>query len=153
MQASLYIKRLAPCTKSVAESNGKYLLSIIWLLVRKRLPLNRELVMTEVVNKGSLEIWQFCYKNATERSLDKCKTNWYTELKLKGSSSPASAERFFEGFQFSLHSRSQSTVYQLITVLFFVYFCLRVKPILHRLAVTVFCKNLSRFGIISSNSS
>lgn len=61
--------------KSVAESLVKYLLSIIWLLVRKRLSLNRELVMTEVVNKGSLEIWQFCYKNATERSSDKCKTN------------------------------------------------------------------------------
>jgi len=75
VQASLYIKGLAPCTKSVAESLGKYLLSIIWRLVRKRLPLNRELVMTEVVNKGSLEIWQFCYKNATERSLEKCKTN------------------------------------------------------------------------------
>jgi hypothetical protein len=75
VQASLYIKGLAPCTKSVAEILEKYLLSIIWLLVRKRLSLNRELVMTEVVNKGSLEIWQFCYKNATEERVDKCKTN------------------------------------------------------------------------------
>jgi hypothetical protein len=73
--SSSKIKGLAPYTKSVAESFGKYLLSIIWLLVRKRLPLNRELVMTEVVNKGSLEIWQFCYKNATEERVDKCKTN------------------------------------------------------------------------------
>lgn len=121
MQASLYIKGLAPCTKSVAESLGKYLLSIIWRLVRKRLSLNRELVMTEVVNKGSLEIWQFCYKNATERSLDKCKTNWYTELKLKGSSSPASAKRLKEGIQLNLHSKSQSAVYQSITVLLCIF--------------------------------
>ena len=64
-------------------------------------------------------IWKFGWVAETS-SLLNCRTGNRTG----GSNPPASAERFFEGFQFSLHSRSQSTVYQLITVLFsyiFVY--------------------------------
>ncbi len=45
----------------------------------------------------------------------------YKGFKLKGFRPPASATRLKEGIQLNLHSRSQSTVYQLITVLFRIF--------------------------------
>ena len=68
-------------------------------------------------------LWKFGWVAETS-SLLNCRTG----NRSGGSNPPASATRLKEGIQLNLHSRSQSTVYQLITVLFSYIFVSRWRP-------------------------